>query len=68
MSTKKKMLVSPIGRKTNASRKIPARNARKNKKRLLIKIAKIRRHIKTSGSVVIVPSRKTPTTNRKRKK
>ena len=55
------MLVVPIGLKEKASRKIPAKNARKNKKRFLVEIVKITRLMKTSGRFVTVPSRNNDT-------
>ncbi|SRR6266568_7834086 len=62
------MLVCPTCRRANTSRSIPATKASINKKRFLIKIVRINRQMRTSGSMVTVPSRKIETMRRKRKK
>ena len=57
--SKRKILASPIGRSANASRRIPAIKAGKKIKESRVTIVIQRRQIKTSGSAVTVPSRRT---------
>src|SRR6266853_500738 len=66
MDDKRKILVAPMVRSANASRKRPVKKARKKSIGLRITIVKQRKQIKTNGSVVTMPSSKREINKRKR--